>query len=166
MAPEPGGLSLYAVQRLVGRLQDDASKRAAFVTLFDQADKGQLVRFGLLYKAHLQALLQEEDSPQIEGVFSLVVDYLAGKCSWQPARHAAGELYRLAYDHQGVKKRYYQCLAQLACIPHVRFHALWACDFGVAIINLLYPKDMQAVRQERGQQLRLLESVVNEPAQL
>lgn len=138
--------------------------RAAFVALYDQADKGQLVRFGLLYKTHLQALLQEEDSPLTEGVFALVLDDLEGKCSWQPTRRAAGELYRLAYDQEGVKKRYYQCLAQLACIPHVRFHALWACDFGVAISNLLHPGDMQAVRRERGHQLRLLQSVLQGPA--
>jgi hypothetical protein len=47
-------------------------------------------------------------------------------------------------------------MAQNSCIPHVKFHALWATDFAITLINKLYPSDLDEVKNERQIQIQLL----------
>jgi hypothetical protein len=42
---------------------------------------------------------------------------------------------------------------------HVIYHALWATDFAVMLINKMYPGNLEEVKKERGMQISLLQSV-------
>jgi hypothetical protein len=40
-------------------------------------------------------------------------------------------------------------MGQVAATPHVRWQALIASDYAVALINLMYPNDLDEVKKER-----------------
>ncbi|MDR1410365.1 MAG: hypothetical protein LBJ12_08960 [Oscillospiraceae bacterium] len=74
---------------------------------------------------------------------------------------SAGELRDLAREENDlIKKRFLQTMAQIVCIPHVKFHALWASDFAVTLINRIHPGDLDAVGKERQIQIELLENIL------
>jgi hypothetical protein len=50
-------------------------------------------------------------------------------------------------------------MAQVAATPHVKRHALIASDYAIKLINLLHPKNFDAVRKEREIQIALMESI-------
>jgi len=76
--------------------------------------------------------------------------WLDGKTNYHEARNISfSGLYRYARDENDlIKQRFYKTMAQIACIPHVKYHALWATDFAVTLINRMYPGNLDEVRKE------------------
>jgi hypothetical protein len=86
--------------------------------------------------------------------------WLDGKTHYHEARNLSFEISRIARDEKDVVKvRFLRTMAQIAASPHVKYHGLWATDFAVTLINRMYPDDMNAVKMEREEQIRLLEKV-------
>jgi hypothetical protein len=50
-------------------------------------------------------------------------------------------------------------MAQVANTPHAHRRALIASDYAVALINLIYPKNLEEVRKEREIQIELMKSI-------
>jgi hypothetical protein len=94
---------------------------------------------------------------EITNAFAAVREWIDGKINYYKPRTLAGAINDLAREEvEPIKVKFYRTMAQIACIPHVKFHALWACDFAVALINRLHPGDLNAVRRERQTQLKLM----------
>lgn len=58
-----------------------------------------------------------------------------------------------------VKAKVLRAMGQVAATPHVRWHALAASEYAIVIINLMYPDDLDKVKEERGLQIELMRSV-------
>jgi hypothetical protein len=58
-----------------------------------------------------------------------------------------------------IKEKVYRVMAQIANVPHVKNHALWASDYAVKLINKLYPNNFDEVKKEREIQIELMKSV-------
>jgi hypothetical protein len=154
-------MDFYAYQRPVGEIEDIAELRDEFIAVFDEKSKEDAVRFGLLYGRHLIDITGFEPGETINSVFVAMQRWLDGKTNYHEARSIAFDgLYRTAREEEdGVKLRYFKTMAQVTCIPHVKFHALWATDFAVTLINRMYPGDLDKVSKEREVQIALLKSV-------
>jgi hypothetical protein len=154
-------MDFYAYQRPVGKIEDIAELRDDFIAVFDEKSKEDAVRFGLLYGRHLIDITGFELDETINKVFEAMQRWLDGKANYHEARSIAFDgLYRTARkESNGVKLRYFKTMAQVTCIPHVKFHALWATDFAVTLINRMYPGNLDEVRKEREAQIVLLKSV-------
>jgi hypothetical protein len=154
-------MDFYAYQRPVGKIADIPALRDAFITIFDQKTKEDAVRFGLLYGRHLIDTTGIEPNETTGKVFEAMQRWLDGKSNYHEARSIAfDDLYRMAREENDeVKLRYFKTMAQVTCIPHVKFHALWATDFAITLVNRLHPDNLEEVRKEREAQIALLKSV-------
>ena len=127
------------------------------IELFDTKSKEELVRFCLLYGKELLAIYPYETLPIIEQGFEAMQDWLDGKVNDHPARNSSFALNRqIREEKDRVKKRFYQTISQLLASPHVRFHALWATDFAISLINRTNPGNLELVHQERMKQIEIL----------
>lgn len=155
-------MDFYAVQRLVGKIEDASELRDAFIEVFDTKTKQELARFGLRLAEHVSDFTGIQIGSEITIAFAAVEEWLDDKVNYQKARTLAGAINGLAkQETDPIKAKYYRTMAQIACIPHVKFHALWACDFAVALVNRIAPSDAGAVREERQTHIALL-SYMNE----
>jgi hypothetical protein len=154
-------MDFYAYQRPVGKIEDSARLRDEFITIFDEKSKKDAVRFGVLYGKHLIDITGIEPCDTIGKVFEAMQRWLDGKTNYHEARSIPFDgLYQIARaECDEVKLRYFKTMAQVTCIPHVKFHALWACDFAITLINRMYPGNLDEVIKEREAQIALLKSV-------
>jgi hypothetical protein len=154
-------MNIYDYQRPVGKIEDVPALRDAFIAVYDMKAKEDAVRFGLLYGKHIVAVAGVEPCGEIAATFAAMQRWLDGKANYHEARNIAfGDLYRLAREENDiVKLKFYKTMAQIACIPHVKYHALWATDFAVTLINAMHPGNLDEVKKERETQIALLESV-------
>ena len=127
------------------------------IELFDTKSKEELVRFCLLYGKELLAIYPYETLPVVKQGFEAMQDWLDGKVNDHPARNSSFALNRqIREEKDRVKKRFYQTISQLLASPHVRFHALWATDFAISLINRISPGNLELVHQERMKQIEIL----------
>jgi hypothetical protein len=154
-------MSLYDYQRPVGKIEDAPDLRNEFIAVFDAKSKSDTARFGLLYGRHLLELTGFEECGEIKRAFDAVRRWLDGETNYHEARDGSFSLLRKGFrkETDGIEERFYKTVAQLACIPHVKAHGLWASDFAITLINRLYPNDPGAVRQERQKQIDIFRSV-------
>lgn len=153
-------MDFYAVQRLVGKVSDIPELRDEFIKIFDTKTKNELARFGLMLGEHIIDVSGFKATSEIIDAFAVVQEWIDGEVNYHKARTLAGAINDLAREETDpIKRKFYRNMAQIACVPHVRFHSLWACDFAIALINMLYPGDLDAVRKERHTQIKLLKVV-------
>lgn len=155
-------MDFYSYQRPLGPIADDASSRNAFITIFDQASKQDMVRFCLQLGHHLIEKTQIQPYPQVFEGFDAMSAWLNGDANYHPARNLSFEVSRLLKSEQDmINIRFYRTMAQLLASPHVKFHGLWATDFAIPLINQLYPNDLQAVIEERRWHIDTLLAIKN-----
>ncbi len=100
-----------------------------------------------------------EPCPEVIQAFEAVQEWIDGKVNYHKARNISfRHLYhKSAREGSELKeKRYYRVIGQIACIPHVKAHGLWATDFAISLINHIYPQDLDAVYQEREKQIEFI----------
>ncbi|MDR1939290.1 MAG: hypothetical protein LBQ40_00650 [Clostridiales bacterium] len=153
-------MNIYEYQRPLGKIDDIPELRSLFIAVYDAKSHKDAARFCLLYGGRLLALTGFEPCQEIIRAFAAIEEWLDGKANYQKARSIGGELYDLARNEKdGVRARFYRTTAQIACVPHVKYHALWAADFAVTLINRIYPGNMEAVREERQGQIELIKNI-------
>lgn len=153
-------MDFYAVQRPVGEINDIPELRNKFIKIFDKKTKNEAAKFGLLLAEHLHNISGYKLNSDILNAFSAVQKWIDGETNYYKARTLAGAINDLAKNEEDkTKVKYYRAMAQISCIPHVKFHALWACDYIIALINRLYPNDLDAVKKERNMHIKLMQKV-------
>ncbi|MDR0426149.1 MAG: hypothetical protein LBH24_03155 [Clostridiales bacterium] len=147
----------YGYQRPVGKIEDVPALRDAYIAVFDLKSKRDAARFGLKYGRHILDITGFSPDAEILLAFEAIRRWIDGKTNYHEARNI--DIYKYARkESDPIKAQYYKTMAQLACIPHVKFHALWATDFAITLINRLYPDDIAEVEKERRFQIMLLDS--------
>jgi hypothetical protein len=149
---------MYEYQRPLGKIEDVPEARNRFIAVYDEKTKAAAVHFGLLLGKRLLGVAGIAPCEEILKAFAAMQRWLEGKTNYHEARNIAfGDLYRRARaENDSVGERFYRTMAQIACIPHVKYHALWATDFAVTLINRMYPGNLDEVRKEREAQTALL----------
>jgi hypothetical protein len=151
-------MNIYDYQRLVGKIDDVAELRNAFIAIFDTKDKREMAKFGLEYAEHILEITGFQANHELIAGFEAVQEWLDGKVNYHKARNIAfTELYKDARESSDlIKKRFVKTMAQIICIPHVKAHGLWATDMAITLINSMYPGNLEKVKEEREIQIRLL----------
>jgi hypothetical protein len=153
-------MNIYDYQRPVGKINDDVGLRNAFIQLYDISDHKKIACFCMAYGKHLIYITYYQVDPVIEAAFAAIQRWLDGMTNYHEARNLSGDIHTLARNEtDSIKARFYRTLAQMAAVPHVKYHGLWMTDFAITLINRMKPGDMDAVRQERLHQISLLSSL-------
>jgi hypothetical protein len=153
-------LNIYEYQRPVGKIDDIPELKTAFIAIYDTKSHKDMARFCLAYGRHVLEVTGFEPSDEAELAFEAIQEWLDGKAHYQKARSVGGEFNDLAREENDpVKARFYRTMAQVSCVTHVKYHALWACDFAVTLINRIYPSNLDEVRKERQKQIKIIKSI-------
>lgn len=153
-------MDFYAIQRPIGKINDISELRDEWIKIFDTKNKNEMAQFGLRLAQHLCDFSGYKITSDIEDAFLAAQEWIDGDTNYHKARKLAGAINSQARNESNhAKVKFYRTMAQIACIPHVKFHALWACDYAISFINTLHPNDLDAVRKERNIQIKLLSEV-------
>lgn len=154
-------MDFYVYQRPVGKIDDDFGLRNSFVAVFDTKSKIEAVKFGLLYGQHLLDITGLETVEEIRQTFAALQRWLDKKTNYFEARSISYVhlLVDAKFQKDIIRQRFYKTMSQITCIPHVKFHALWASDMAITLTNKMYPNDFNEVKKERTFQIELFQSV-------
>ncbi len=151
--------NIFEYQRPLGKIEDISELRLKFIEVYQIKSKKEMARFGLILVNHLQELTGFSYDEEILQAINAVQRWIDDETSYHEARNI--DISSLARNEKNsIKVKYYRAMQQIACIPHVKYHGLFATDFIIVIVNNLYPGDMEKVRQERECQIALLKSIV------
>ncbi len=141
-------MNIYDYQRPVGKIQDDVYLRNEFISLYEVKSHKDMARFGLHLGKHIISITGIEPCEEIIEAFGAVNRWLEGKANYSEARNI--DIYKYARaEKDALRQKFYKTMAQIACIPHVKYHALWATDFAVTLINKMHPDNFEEVKKER-----------------
>ena len=145
---------------IIKKLDDIPELKEKLIAIYTTKTHQDVSRFSLLLAEHVLALSGMPRNETIDACFSVSCAWQEGKVKFQEARQVAFALHRLAREETNpVYVLVYRTLGQIAATPHVKRHALVASDYAVKLINLMYPKDLNAVRKEREAQIAFMQSV-------
>jgi hypothetical protein len=153
-------VNIYDYQRPVGKIDDDVELRNTFIRLYDSRDHQTIARFCIAYGKHLISMTGFPADKAIEDAFVAIERWLEGKTNYHEARNLSSDIHTLARNENNpVRARFYRTLAQMAAVPHVKYHGLWMTDFAITLINRMHPKDEEAVAKQRQCQISILQSL-------
>jgi hypothetical protein len=154
-------MNIYDYQRPLGKIDDIPKLRDEFITEYDAKNKEDMVRFGLLLASHLLEITGFEPCEEVRHTLAAMERWLAKTANYHEARSIDyGRLWKDARSGgDAVRERFFRTMHQITCIPHCKYHALWATDFAVTMINRMFPGNMDKVRKEREAQLEMIRQV-------
>jgi hypothetical protein len=148
------------------KIDDIPDLRIELENIFNSKSHKEMAKYSLLLGQHILELTDTEPCNEIMEGFELNKKWQNGEpekkgfAKFQDSRNAAYKLYRLARDEKDpIKEKVYRVMANIAAVPHVKNHALWASDYAIKLINKLFPKNFDEVKKEREIQIKLMESV-------
>ncbi len=142
---------------LIRNVDDMAELKHELIALSETKSHRQLAEYALLLAEHVVDTAGLERTGAVAACFDAVAGWLAGQVTVRQALDMAGALNARARDErEPVTCKALRALGQVAATPHVRWHPLVAAEYAVVMINLLSPKDIEAVKRERELQLLLL----------
>jgi hypothetical protein len=154
-------VNIYDYQRPLGKIEDVPQLRNKFIEEYDAKDKEGMVRFGLALGNHILEITCFEPCEEVNNTFAAMQRWLDKQANYQEARSIDyGRLWKEARVAEDlVKERFFRTMHQITCIPHCKYHALWATDFAVTLINRMFPGNSGEVKKERETQLKLIRRV-------
>lgn len=147
---------------IIKKIDDLPELKARLIDEFDlkSHDHQRISNFSLLLADHIFSLTGIVPDDPMKAALDINLKWQSGEVKFQAARDVAFELHNLAREEKDpIKVKVYRILAQVAATPHVKRHALIASDYAITLINLMHPKDMEAVKQEREIQIELMRQV-------
>lgn len=150
----------YANSGLIRKIDDIPELKNQLITLSELKTHLQLSNYGLLLAEHILLISGMEMTNEISDCFIALKRWQNKEIKFPEALEVAGNLNRLALNESdAIKVKVLRAFGQLAAIPHVRWHALVASEYAVVIVNLLYPKSLDKVKEERINQIKMMTKV-------
>jgi hypothetical protein len=145
---------------IIRKLDDIPELKDKLIGVFDTKTHRNVSSYGLLLADHILQITGTPMDDTLAACFDVNRRWQDGAASFQEARDVAGLILDRAREEKDpVREKALRVAAQVAAIPHVKRHALIASDYGIKVINLMRPGDLDAVRTERESQIRMMESV-------
>jgi hypothetical protein len=148
------------------KIDDIPDLRIELENIFNSKSHKEMAKYSLLLGQHILELTDTEPCNEIMEGFELNKKWQNGEpekkgfAKFQDSRNAADKLYKLARDEKDpIKEKVYRVMANIAAVPHVKNHALWASDYAIKLINKLFPNNFDEVKKEREIQIKLMRSV-------
>ncbi|GHU12156.1 hypothetical protein FACS1894151_11770 [Spirochaetia bacterium] len=147
------------------KIDDIPDLRIELENIFDRKNHKEMVKYSVLLGKHILKITNTEPCDEINECFDIIEKWQNGEtgkgfAKFQGARDVADKLLKFAHDEKDpIKEKIYRVMAQVANIPHVKNHALWASDYAIKLINKMYPNNFEEVKKEREIQIELMKSV-------
>lgn len=150
----------YVNSRLIRKIDDIPELKNKLITLSELKTHIEMSTYALLLAEHILNLSGIERSAVIEECFTIITKWQDRETKFQDALQVAGMINSLAREEKNlIKAKALRAMGQVAATPHFRWHALVASEYAIIIINLMYPKNFDKVKEERELQIELMKNV-------
>ena len=143
------------------KIEDDSELRTQLDAEYEHASQVELCRFALLLAEHILTLVRYEnmDDPVIKNGYAINRKWQIGDARMHDVRQAGLEIHRKAKACEDIiVQTALRTVGQAVATGHMREHAMVASDYAIKVVNLLYPANINAVRDERQWQIECLKS--------
>ncbi len=150
----------YANSGLIRKVDDIPELKNRLIMLSESKTHIEMSEYALLLAEHILNISGFERSSAIEACFTIITKWQNRQAKFQDALEVAGMINTLAREEKNViKSKVLRAMGQVAATPHVRWHPLVASEYAIVIINLMYPKNFDKVKEERELQIELMKNV-------
>ncbi len=150
----------YANSRLIRKIDDIPELKHALIELSESKTHREMSQYALLLAEHILHVSGVERCAVIDDCLTVNAKWQNKEAKFQDARDVADIANTLAREEKSpLKTKVLRAMGQVAATPHVRWHALVASEYAVVVINLMYPGDLDKVKEERKLQIELMKSV-------
>lgn len=145
---------------IIKKLDDIPELKETLISVYEAKNHKDVSRYSLLLAEHVLSLSGMPRNETVDACFSVSRAWQEGTAKFQQARQVAFALHRLAREETNpIYVLVYRTLGQIAATPHVKRHALVASDYAVKLVNRMFPRDLDKVREMRETQIALMQSV-------
>jgi hypothetical protein len=150
----------YANSGLIRKIDDIPELKKKLITLSELKTHIEMSKYALLLAEHILKVSGIERSAVIEDCFTINRRWQNREVKFQDALEIAGMLNSLAREEKNlIKAKFLRAMGQVAATPHVRWHPLVASEYAIVIMNLMYPKNFDKVKEERELQIELMKNL-------
>lgn len=146
------------------KISDDIELRKALDDICDKSSQVKLCKYALLLATHILTMIDYGDmnNPIITDGFAVNEKWQKGNARMHDVRQAGFQIHQLAKNTQDiVTQMALRVVGQAVATGHMREHAMVASDYAIRVINLLFPNDVNAVKQERLWQMGVLNNIAD-----
>lgn len=134
------------------KISDDIELRRILDDEYEKSSQVKLCKYALLLATHILTTIDYDDmdNPIIKAGHAVNESWQKGNARMHDVRQAGFQIHQLAKNSQNiVTQTALRVVGQAVAAGHMPEHAMVASDYAIKVINLLYPNDINAVRQER-----------------
>lgn len=143
---------------------DDALLREALDSEYEKSSQIKLCKYVLSLAKHILTLIDYKDMehPVIQAGYAVNERWQRGDARMHDVRQAGFQIHQLAKSSPDmVTQTALRVAGQAVATGHMREHAMVSSDYAIKVINLRFPNDMNAVRQERLWQIEHLRGIAD-----
>lgn len=155
----PGGLWVTKVKI---KIVDDTELRKELNSEYETSSQEKLCKYALLLATHILELISYPDmeNDTIKEGFFINDQWQKGNARMHDVRQAGFKIHQMAKaSDDDVTRTALRVVGQAVATGHMKEHAMVASDYAVKVINLLYPNDMYALKNERLWQINHLKEI-------
>ncbi len=147
------------------KILDDIELRKTLDEEYEKSSQVKLCKYALALATHILTIVEYKDKKNsiIKAGYAVNESWQKGKARMHDVRQAGFKIHQLAKSSQDiVNQTALRVVGQAVATGHMREHAMVSSDYAVKVINLLFPNDVNAVRQERLWQIEHLKNIEEE----
>lgn len=144
------------------KIVDNIELRKILDNEYEKSSQIKLCKYALLLATHILTMIDYDDmnNPIITNGYSVNQKWQKGTARMHDVRQAGFQIHQLVKNEQDIViQTSLRVVGQAVATGHMREHAMVASDYTIKVINLLFPNDVNAVKQERLWQIETLNNI-------
>lgn len=144
------------------KISDDIQLRKLLDEEYEKSSQIKLCKYALLLATHILTTIdyKDMDNSVIQTGYAVNESWQNGNARMYDVRQAGFGIHQLAKNCKDIiTQTALRVVGQAVATGHMREHAMVASDYSIKVINLLFPNDTDAVKQERLWQIEHLRNI-------
>jgi len=134
--------------------------RKELISIYAKKSHIQLVEFGIMLTHHIIEVTHFTPDALIHTAFEVSKKWLNSEVSINDVRQIGFKIHELARRSKDATiQTIYRVIGHALSSAHMKEHAIVASDYAIKVINLLYLDDIEAVKNEREVQIKLINEI-------
>lgn len=146
------------------KIVDNIELRKILDDEYEKTSQIKLCKYALLLATHILTMIDYDDmnNPIITNGYVVNEKWQKGTVRMHDVRQAGFQIHQLAKNERDIViQTSLRVVGQVVATGHMREHAMVASDYAIKVINLLFPNDVNAVKQERLWQIETLNNIAD-----
>ena len=146
------------------KILDNTDMRKILDGEYENSSQVKLCKYSILLSKHILELIKYPDmnNDTIKEGFFVNEQWQKGNARMYDVRQVGLKIHRMAKaSEDDITRTALRVVGQAVATGHMREHAMVSSDYAIKVINLLYPNDIDAVKNERSWQISCLKAIKN-----